>query len=445
MPELRPMIMLIQRPALNLTGILTAAFLLLLASRSQAQTYFYLEQITVAPTSPTTSDAIMISVSGNLSSTAAYIVNTGVTLDGNTVQISVNAAVDGIGLDVLVPHTEYIPIGYLAAGTYTININGASIADLAPSPEHQFEVSGGSPTDCDSLDVISAQWGTFSNGTIVLTVANASSDLFDYPGFVLLDLDGDTLAKETVNYFGIGQGPQEHILNVVPGAAIGQGVLNAQLHLWSGFFSEPECQWEVSWDLCPPQECVQVMPYLWNLGDAIVTVTCPYTLENEDGVELAAGIFNLNINDQNAYGAEACLPPGNYTLRLDQVGFVGGQLYYGMTTSMANSEQIQEPYVQGTAENFRGFTVLEECIDGSNDIVSRAFRSRIQAIVVGDELFISTPDGSGIGSFRVLDVEARVLRAGTIIADRGRIPLHGMAFGAYLFANEHHVPVRFIR
>lgn len=42
--------------------------------------------------------------------------------------------------------------------------------------------------------------------TIMLTVANGSSDLFDYPGFVLLDSEGDTLAKETVYYFGMAKG-----------------------------------------------------------------------------------------------------------------------------------------------------------------------------------------------------------------------------------------------
>lgn len=63
----------------------------------------------------------------------------------------------------------------------------------------------------------------------------------------------------------------------------------------------------------------------------------PLHVDDEDGLELAAGTFVLDIDNQNAYGQEVCLPPGNYTLHLDQVGFVGGQLYYGMTTSMVNN------------------------------------------------------------------------------------------------------------
>lgn len=422
----------------------TAVFIALTSLGAHAQTYFYLDQITVAPASPTTADAITLTVNGNLSSTVAFIVGTSFGINGNTVQLTVNAAAQGIGLDVLVPHSESIPIGNLAAGTYTILISGTAVADLAPSPQHQFVVSGGTPTDCDSLDIISARWGVFSNEQIVLTVANGSSDLFDYPGFVLLDGEGDTLAKETVNYFGISQGPQEHFLDILPGVVIDGNTVNGDLYLWSGFYTEQECQWAVNWDLCPAQECTTVMPYLWNLGDALITVSVPYTLENEDGLELSAGTFYLNINSQSVYGQEVCLPPGNYTLHLDQVGFVGGQLYYGMTTSMANSELVQESYVQGTAVNDKDFAVFGPCIDASNGIASHASGSGLSLSMDGDRWIVGALDKSPIGLFQLLDIHGRIMRTGIISTDRGGIDLAGLATGSYVFRSERLGSVRLI-
>lgn len=443
-PNIRSMLLATPMFTMDFRRLSTTALIALSSIGAQAQTCFYLDQINVAPASPTTADAITITVSGDLSSTAAFIGGTSFGINGNTVQLTVNAAAQGIGLDVLVPHSESIPIGDLAAGIYTILINGTAIVDMAPSPQHQFVVSGGTVTDCDSLELISARWSVFSSEQIMLTVANGSSDLFDYPGFVLLDSEGDTLAKETVYYFGISQGPQQHSLEIMPGVVIDGNTANGELYLWSGFYTEQECEWPVSWDLCPEQECTTVMPYLWNLGDALITVAVPYTLENEDGLELAAGTFVLDIDNQNAYGQEVCLPPGNYTLHLDQVGFVGGQLYYGMTTSMVNNEQVQEPYVQGTAVNDKGFVVFEPCIDASNGMPAHVNGPGLDLTMDGDRWIIGASDKSRIGMFQLLDPQGRILRTGTFNGDRGELDLSGLGHGAYYFRSERLGSVRLI-
>jgi len=68
---------------------------------------------------------------------------------------------------------------------------------------------------CDSLIITCCAFDSLGPNTITLYAANPSSELFDYPGFVLLDAAMDTIAKETVNYFGIGTGPQPHTMNIV--------------------------------------------------------------------------------------------------------------------------------------------------------------------------------------------------------------------------------------
>ncbi len=419
----------------NLLGPFAIAALTLSGLRSEAQTYFYLEQITVDPASPTPSDAITITVSGNLSNTAAQIVGTSFSLSGNTVQITVNAAFDGIGLDMLVPHSEDLFIGNLAAGSYTIAINGAFVADMAPAPQHQFVVSGGTPSDCDSLEIISVHWGVFGPQRLVVTAANASSDLFDYPGFVMLDMDGDTLAKETVNYFGIGVLPQEHLLEVMDGAVIDGNTLQGQLHLWSGFYAEQECQFEGTWDLCPTVECTTVTPYLVNLGDAIVSAEIPYSVLDGDGLTMATGTFQITSLQQSDYEPGVCLAPGEYTLQLAQIAPVGGQLYYGTGAGMMNFQQQQDFYEQGGGENVLPFAVYGSCVDGSNAVSEGDAPTGTQVTVEGDQLVIATRDGRPIGAYQLIDSGGRTVRTGVGLADHERLPMTGSSHGMYLFRN----------
>ena len=65
---------------------------------------------------------------------------------------------------------------------------------------------------CDSLFISCCIFDSLGSNTISIYVANPSSELFDYPGFILLDDNMDTIAKETVNYFGIGVWPQAHTM-----------------------------------------------------------------------------------------------------------------------------------------------------------------------------------------------------------------------------------------
>ncbi len=68
---------------------------------------------------------------------------------------------------------------------------------------------------CDSLTINCCTFNTGGSNTISLSASNYSSVLFDYPGFILFNSNMDTIAVETVNYFGIGGGPQDHIMNIV--------------------------------------------------------------------------------------------------------------------------------------------------------------------------------------------------------------------------------------
>lgn len=67
---------------------------------------------------------------------------------------------------------------------------------------------------CDSIELTNVDYTPDSLNQISLMASNGNLDIISYPGFVLLNDIGDTMAKEMVNYFGIGHFPQQHFLQV---------------------------------------------------------------------------------------------------------------------------------------------------------------------------------------------------------------------------------------
>ena len=67
---------------------------------------------------------------------------------------------------------------------------------------------------CDSIEVTNVGYTPDSLNQISLMASNGNLDIISYPGFILFNDIGDTMAKEVVNYFGIGQFPQQHFLQV---------------------------------------------------------------------------------------------------------------------------------------------------------------------------------------------------------------------------------------
>ena len=91
---------------------------------------------------------------------------------------------------------------------------------------------------CDSLVISCCVFDSLGSNTISIYVANPSSELFDYPGFILLDGNMDTIAKETVNYFGIGVWPQAHTMTFLAPLTL---PFSGTLELHTLFYQEFAC------------------------------------------------------------------------------------------------------------------------------------------------------------------------------------------------------------
>lgn len=128
-------------------ALLLFALLFSIGNLLIAQTYLYLETVSISPTNPSSNDLITVTISGSLSSTASGVAAVTHTVNGNNIDVFFSAYSSGIGLTVLVPYTYSFDLGPLPAGTYTINAGGSFTGDYIPANQKTFVVSGAS-TDC---------------------------------------------------------------------------------------------------------------------------------------------------------------------------------------------------------------------------------------------------------------------------------------------------------
>jgi hypothetical protein len=146
---------------------------------------------------------------------------------------------------------------------------------------------------CDSLVIDCCSFNITQN-TVSLIASNYSSYLFDYPGFILYNTSMDTVAFETVNYFGIGIG-QTHTLDILhPFSLPFDGILE----LYTLFYDTLWCTFEVT---IPDTVSTTVMNSELNRANIF-----PNPADNEITVELGGlkSMTNLNLRIINSFGEE---------------------------------------------------------------------------------------------------------------------------------------------
>lgn len=384
---------------------------------SPAQTFFYIGEIVVIPANPTTADNVRIDLVGNLSDTGASITSTDVAVQPGQVSITLVANSTG-GATVIVPHTHSIDLGQLAAGTYTITFtpNSSGILDLAPEPQHTFTVSGAS-SPCDDLDLVSVQWAAFSDTAVMVHVQNNSSELFSYPSFILFNAQGDTLASEAVDLFGIS-GDSWHVLRIRPGTTVPGVPFSGRLELWTDFTTDLACSWVSTFELCPPAPCAELRPTVANMSGMLVNGTFNWLVYDATDL-IANGQFTLGQNGQTADTA-LCLPPGEYHVNVSPTdpGFMGILYYY--VTAPGGQSTPNLP-VTASLPVLLPFTFYGPCISGSQDI-SELPPSPLRTAPIAGGLQVWNEDGTALGPLWLYDVQGRLIFNRTASTDRMFIP-----------------------
>ena len=102
----------------------------------------------------------------------------------------------------------------------------------------------GQQLSCDSVKISSIKLSTI-NPTVEVVVKNTNVDIISYPGFILFNSNGDTLAQESVDYFGIGSNYQLHELSIINPLNL---PLSGYLELHSWFYDSLICNFPYTID-----------------------------------------------------------------------------------------------------------------------------------------------------------------------------------------------------
>ena len=409
------------------------------ASAVQAQTYFYLGEIAVTPAAPTDQDQVQLQLIGNLSSTGSSITSATAVVNGYTINLAL-VTQNTIGMDVIVPHTEIVDLGQLSAGTYTVNITGFGVDDLAPAYQHVFTVSGDA-FPCDSLVLASLTWSPFNDTTLLVHIFNPTATLFDYPNFVLLADNGDTLAYETINTFGIAQ-DNYNTLDIPEGTNMPASPFSATLQLFTS--EQLACSWDLPVNLCPSGDCSPVAVELRNFSSTMATGSFQYMLR-KSGTVVLSGLFELT--DEQQFDVDTvCLAPGQYLMEvLPLQGPNGGQPDFGPSLT----PMILGPHapVMWTTLSAVAFSFYEQC-----DEVGQGIREPVESILQisrsATSTDVYTSDGGALGKIRVFDAQGRVVASQDAFASRHSFRTDGWAHGLYLLqarkTDGHVLTVRFV-
>jgi hypothetical protein len=375
---------------------------LLLATGLQAQTYFHIEQIQVQPAQPAPGEPVTLDLIGGLSSTGAYILSSNVEVLGTNITLNIEATDEG-GLTVIVPYTHQMYVGPLAPGTYSITVNGVNVTDQAPTEQHSFVVSGLPP--CQGLEVQSVRWQAFSDSAVVVQVTNSSSNLFAYPGFILLDEAGDTLAVEEVSLFGI-LGTSMHILDVRDVATMPTGPFQGALHLYTGFGAVLACTFTDTWELCPPDPCQALNPAINSNGPTPVVGDFAWSIVDAQGTNVATGVFTLTNDIQYASG-QSCLQPGSYSITVTPLGApTSGQPVFSVFD--ISGQTIPTQPVTWTSPVPMLFNLYAPCAEGTQVVVERP-GNLVHHAWMGNSLRLWRADCRPIGPLEVIDATGRVI------------------------------------
>lgn len=260
-------------------------------------------------------------------------------------------------------------------------------------------------TFCDSIMVESINYSPFTDTAIYVHIYNNSSEMVDYPGFVLINSNGDTVAKESVNFFVLGQ-ESYHMLEVYPGVNDPLTPFEGELHLWEGFWQTQLCVWPINQGLCGDSPCHESIIAMNNWGGAIAIGDFDWVISSLTNPNVAAGTLTTTVQEQ--YDADTvCLPPGNYTASVTtQSPPSGGGPWITFGGDQFAGPSLQYPFDWYNGLDFN-IPYFNFCIGNPNHVRDQRME-QFRAAATPDGIRISI-DGSNLGHILILDTSGRKL------------------------------------
>lgn len=287
---------------------------------------------------------------------------------------------------------------------------------------------------CDSLEILHVRYHPFFDTVVNVTTDGTGTQFFSGPQFNLIDEQGDTIARQPFEFFGIGGGIQTNHLQLLPGEQLPSSPFSGSLVLYAWIDGPDTCTWAVGTDLCPPDSCIPLNVYLYSQAPGGQPFTTSFTWQVHDSLHttVASGILEINVFGQQQDIADLCLPPGHYELHLQQAEDIGVEYAVGVS-------QGGDPFIdsgpsttlQPGGQVMLPFDYYAPCISGSNGI-GEAVPIAPVLIVDGHTVHLNSAKGSALGSIAVLDATGQLVRSIDARSSTASVDLSGLAAGVYL-------------
>ncbi len=291
-------------------------------------------------------------------------------------------------------------------------------------------VRGTAQTACDSLEV-HVRYHPFYDSLIEVKVVNHGNRFFNYPGFVLYGPANDTVAKETLNLFGIASS-SSHILHRYPTFTGGHS-FSGRLDLYTYGFDSLTCSFPSVFDLCP-DTCSRVVVYLGNMGGAWVTGSVHYTVKDAWQQSVHSGMLSMGTaqHDEDTL----CLLPGLYTIEYARNTLsAGGAKYYCITQDSLTVAAPSWLY-QGTNDTTAAFSFYKNCM-GINPVQDPAASTNWRAVLMGNTLRIGTAADQCLDGVAIFSVDGRCIYRDSGRRTNYQIDAGNFPPGLYLIQSGH--------
>ncbi len=254
--------------------------------------------------------------------------------------------------------------------------------------------------NCDSLDLLNIASHPFYDSVILVEVENRSFNFFSGPNFLLFNGNGDTVAKEIPNFFGISGKSQHHL------KLLNSDSLNFQGHLQLYTYNDSlTCEYFTPVSLCPTDSCHRLAIGVVNFGGSLADGEVIWSLFDSDLNKLQTSTLVLNDTLQQEDSDTICLAPGTYRLEYSASASLGGQVY-STAVELASDQVLNEPLA-----SFASIIEMElfiPCAEAPNAVVeAKVTNATLRAWFSQGELKLESSDE--IGKIKLLDLSGRLV------------------------------------
>lgn len=283
---------------------------------------------------------------------------------------------------------------------------------------------------CADLNILSVTYAAFNSTSIEVIAQTNPGTFFSYPSFSLVSALGDTITREEINFFGIGENVQTHSSPVVDGQSLPPTPFVGDLvFTYFGMDGTETCVYPFSGPLCPLTFCEPLEVFIFNSG-SLVDASFAWTMTDADDDLIGSGDLTIAAADQQTDLDELCLNPGAYTLHMDQTSGPAGAFQYGVTRQIFMSVGPQSVFFQDQ-ENHLPFDFFEPCFEGTNAIEETS--ADVVGLVLTDRhLTVNRRDGASLGTIEVRDASGRLVGQLSTNAAQTSIDLGSLASGIFM-------------